>query len=204
MTQNIYLVHEEKDLANDFEEGLHNGARITSLNMREACNKKVESGDVVVIAAEEDWSQPVKVLQKMQVNSGPFYGIISSPDMLKSTISQIEETSKNLHPEKKMPAPVLDSQVLTAQRIDGREKIPDFDKLIEKKLEQFVKRIRQGGGENVYGLLMEEVEKPLITLVLKEVEGNQVQASQVLGMHRNTLRKKMKALKINSVKKKMR
>jgi len=200
MTHNIYLVHEDKDLASHFQQGFQNGARITSLNIREARKKKLECGDVVVIAAEGDWSQSVQVLQEMQVNSGPFYGIISSPDMLKTTISQIEETSKTLHLERE----TIDLKGLEPQRMDRRKKIPDFDKLIEKKLEEFVKKIRHGGGENVYELLMEEVEKPLITVVLKEVEGNQVQASQVLGMHRNTLRKKMKALNISPVKKKTR
>ncbi len=204
MAHNIYLVHEDANLVADFQEGLQNGARITSLNIREAWEKKVKPSDVVVIAADRDWNRSVQVLQKMQMNSGPFYGIISSPDMLKTTIAQIEETSKTLHHEGKALEHVVGPQAFDFQGVDRRKKIPDFDKLIEKKLEQFVKKIRHGGGENVYDLLMEEVEKPLITSVLKEMEGNQVQASQVLGMHRNTLRKKMKALKISPVKKKTR
>ncbi len=200
MIHKIYLVHEDDKLVGDFKQGLHNGARITPLNIGEACKKKVKRGEVVVIAAEGDWSQSVQVLQEMQQNSGPFYGIISSPDMLKTTISQIEATSKTLH----LGEEAFNLQTLDQQR-DGLEKeMPDFDKLIEKKLEQFVKKIRHGGGENVYDLLIGEVDKPVITLVLKEMDGNQVQASQVLGIHRNTLRKKMKTLKIKSVKKKTR
>ncbi len=199
MTHKIYLVHEDTSLVNDFKEGLCNGARITSLNLDEACKKKVATDDVVVIAAEGDWSQSVQVLQAMQLNSGPFYGIISSPDMLKTTISQIEATSKTLYLEREAL-----EQGTDAQEANLEKEMPDFDQLIEKKLEQFVKKFRHGGGENVYDLLMEEVEKPLITLVLKEMEGNQVQASQLLGIHRNTLRKKMKSLNISSVKKKAR
>lgn len=197
MTHRIYLVHENTPLVNDFKEGLCNGARITSLNMDEACKKKVARDDVVVIAAEGDWSQSVKVLQAMQLNSGPFYGIVSSPDMLKTTIRQIEATSKTLYLGR-------EASGQGANTPDPEKEMPDLDQLIEKKLEQFVKKFRHGGGGNVYDLLMEEVEKPLITLVLKEMEGNQVQASQLLGMHRNTLRKKMKSLKISAAKKKTR
>jgi Fis family transcriptional regulator len=37
------------------------------------------------------------------------------------------------------------------------------------------------------------VEKPLIEVVLAKVDGNQTQAALLLGLNRNTLRKKMKA-----------
>jgi Fis family transcriptional regulator len=37
------------------------------------------------------------------------------------------------------------------------------------------------------------VERPLIEAVLKRVDRNQTHAAQVLGINRNTLRKKMKA-----------
>lgn len=199
MTHKIYLVHEDATLVDEFKQGLCNGTRVASLSRDDACKKKVNRDELVVIAAEGDWSQSVKVLEAMQRNNGPFYSIISSPDMLKTTVRQIEATSETLYLGEEAR-----EQGLKRQTSDLENEMPDFDQLIEKKLEQFVKKFRYGGGENVYDLLMEEVEKPLITLVLKEMDGNQVQASQLLGMHRNTLRKKMKSLKINLTKKKTR
>ena len=44
---------------------------------------------------------------------------------------------------------------------------------------------------------MRTVERPLIELALKETKGNQLQASQLLGMNRNTLRKKIGEFKIS-------
>jgi two-component system nitrogen regulation response regulator GlnG len=35
------------------------------------------------------------------------------------------------------------------------------------------------------------VEKPLLRAVLRETSGNQVRAAQILGINRNTLRKKL-------------
>ena len=49
---------------------------------------------------------------------------------------------------------------------------------------------------NMYDTVIREVEKPLITLVLKETKGNQTKTAQVLGINRNTLRKKIVDLKI--------
>ena len=50
---------------------------------------------------------------------------------------------------------------------------------------------------NMYDTVIREVERPLISLVLEETDGNQTKTAQILGINRNTLRKKMVALKIN-------
>lgn len=50
---------------------------------------------------------------------------------------------------------------------------------------------------NLYKTIIEEVEKPLIQIVLKENGGNQSKAAKTLGINRNTLRKKIEELKIN-------
>jgi two-component system nitrogen regulation response regulator GlnG len=67
---------------------------------------------------------------------------------------------------------------------------------MERKFHDFVRKIRLSGGKNLMHLLRHEFEKPLITLTLKETKGNQVQAAELLGVNRNTLRKKITELKI--------
>ena len=44
----------------------------------------------------------------------------------------------------------------------------------------------------IYDMVISSVEKPLIEVVLHRVSGNQTLAAQLLGMNRNTLRKKMR------------
>jgi Fis family transcriptional regulator len=44
----------------------------------------------------------------------------------------------------------------------------------------------------VYNMVISSVERPLIEVVLLRVGGNQTQAAEILGMNRNTLRKKIK------------
>lgn len=44
----------------------------------------------------------------------------------------------------------------------------------------------------VYDMVPARVEKPLLEIVLDYAGGNQTRAAEVLGLNRNTLRKKMK------------
>lgn len=45
---------------------------------------------------------------------------------------------------------------------------------------------------DVYNLVLSEVEQPLLQAVLRYTGNNQTRASQVLGLNRGTLRKKLK------------
>ena len=48
----------------------------------------------------------------------------------------------------------------------------------------------------LYQRVLKEVERPLITLTLQATHGNQIRAAEVLGLNRNTLRKKIRDLNI--------
>ena len=51
--------------------------------------------------------------------------------------------------------------------------------------------------KGLYTRIMQEVERPLIIQTLKATGGNQIKAAEVLKINRNTLRAKLKTLKIN-------
>ncbi len=84
----------------------------------------------------------------------------------------------------------------------GQESVPaDYDNLsleeiIQSKLEDYFQRTRGVHLENLYSLIIERVERPLIELTLKATRGNQIRAAQILGINRNTLRKKITHLRI--------
>lgn len=50
---------------------------------------------------------------------------------------------------------------------------------------------------NIYDLVLAEVEAPLMEAVMHFTKGNQTKASQVLGLNRGTLRKKLKTHGLN-------
>jgi two-component system nitrogen regulation response regulator GlnG len=46
----------------------------------------------------------------------------------------------------------------------------------------------------LYERVLQEIERPLLSIVLEECHGNQLRAAELLGLNRNTLRKKIRAL----------
>jgi two-component system nitrogen regulation response regulator GlnG len=53
--------------------------------------------------------------------------------------------------------------------------------------------------EGLYDRILEEVEAPLVNAVLAATRGNQIKAADLLGLNRNTLRKKIKDLDIRVI-----
>jgi DNA-binding protein Fis len=72
-----------------------------------------------------------------------------------------------------------------------------LDDYLESKLGGFVKEMKNGAARNLHPMLIEAVERPLIARVLQETNGNQIQAAHLLGLSRNTLRKKITDLRIS-------
>lgn len=84
------------------------------------------------------------------------------------------------------------------QPILNKSVFKDFalEDLVHSKLETFIDQIQGYEINDLYPIVLERVERPLIQLVLKKTRGNQVRAAQILGINRNTLRKKIHNLKI--------
>ncbi|MFO0701486.1 MAG: helix-turn-helix domain-containing protein [Nitrospira sp.] len=71
-----------------------------------------------------------------------------------------------------------------------------LENYLEVKMGEFVKGMRNGSARNLHPILISAVERPLITSALQETRGNQIQAAELLGLNRNTLRKKIVNLHI--------
>jgi two-component system nitrogen regulation response regulator GlnG len=76
-----------------------------------------------------------------------------------------------------------------------------FSKKIEKHLEKYFAMHKDGNiPPRIYYRVIEEVERALFNVALKYSEGNHLKASKMLGINRNTLRKKISILNDNSPK----
>jgi two-component system nitrogen regulation response regulator GlnG len=89
-------------------------------------------------------------------------------------------------------------------RAPARTSESSLETFLESRLGDFVRGMRASHGGNLHPMLIKAVERPLISLVLKETNGNQLQAAELLGMNRNTLRKKIAELRIAVTRESMR
>ena len=69
-----------------------------------------------------------------------------------------------------------------------------LEQLVEQKLAECVHGLGRRESANLYDLLIGLVERPLLRAVLRETGGNQLRAAALLGINRNTLRKKLRQL----------
>ena len=77
--------------------------------------------------------------------------------------------------------------------------------LVKLKLEVLFSQQREAHVQidGLYDLVLEQVEKPLIELSLRQFKGNQFRTAKMLGMNRNTLKRKIDfyKIKIRTIKK---
>lgn len=69
---------------------------------------------------------------------------------------------------------------------------------IKERLENYFNNLQGTAPKNIYGKLLKEFDRPIIEVVLKYTKGNKVKTSEILGINRNTLSKKMKELEFFS------
>jgi DNA-binding protein Fis len=106
--------------------------------------------------------------------------IAGSRSVLKKTVKTIQLlTQQNGHPPPQ-----------------GKLRDASLESYLEMKMGDFVKGMRTGSAKNLHPILISAVERPLITSALHETRGNQIQAAELLGLNRNTLRKKIAELHI--------
>ena len=108
-----------------------------------------------------------------------------------------------LYPQEIIGAPILDAELAqpVANPLDGDK----ADETISSSLERHLSRyFGNYPGDNLpppglYHRVLKEVEGPLISAALAATRGNQIKAAELLGVNRNTLRKKIRDLDVQVI-----
>jgi len=68
---------------------------------------------------------------------------------------------------------------------------------IETLLDNYFKDLDGEKPNDVYNMVLHSVEKPLLIYIMNYAQGNQTRAAKILGLNRNTLRKKLEFYNLN-------
>lgn len=101
-------------------------------------------------------------------------------------------------------AALAPNRILTAEDIpfgndaaaQGLQAEAPLDQIVAVKVREQMREFGDVLPRNLYARTLEIIEKPLIEAVLERTNGNQLRAAEILGINRNTLRKKIGELGI--------
>ncbi len=70
----------------------------------------------------------------------------------------------------------------------------EIEKIVEEALPAMLAALIDAERGHVYRAVVAQVERPLFAAVLAASRGNQLEAARILGINRNTLRKRLRLL----------
>jgi two-component system nitrogen regulation response regulator GlnG len=143
------------------------GARVTSISA-EARSKLVA----------HDWPGNVRELENAVLRAA----LLAPGNTIRAEDIELSQTGTPVEP--------------TAQSLATRGDSAALAELIAGRIGQWLDAPDGEEPRDLYEKLVAEIEKPLIELALKRTSGNQVKAARMLGLNRNTLRKKITDHKI--------
>ena len=67
----------------------------------------------------------------------------------------------------------------------------ELSSTVRKVMKQYFKDLDGEKTTGIYDMVVRCVEKPMLEVVMHQAQGNQTRAAELLGINRNTLRKKL-------------
>lgn len=89
--------------------------------------------------------------------------------------------------------PLMPSKLKESQPVNG-----GLSRIVEDFISSYFSALEGAvPASGLYDRVIQEVERPLLTATLQSVKGNQKRAAEILGINRNTLRKRLTELQID-------
>jgi len=79
------------------------------------------------------------------------------------------------------------------RKVNGHNAIAEA---VEKSLDEYFFHLDGEPADDIYRMVMDNVEKSMFASVMRRAEGNQTQAANMLGINRTTLRSKLKSYRL--------
>jgi DNA-binding protein Fis len=71
-----------------------------------------------------------------------------------------------------------------------------LEEIVLMRLRAYARELRGHAARDLYSLVMPQLERPLVRVAMELAGGQQTRAAEMLGIHRNTLRVRLRALGI--------
>jgi two-component system, NtrC family, nitrogen regulation response regulator GlnG len=103
-----------------------------------------------------------------------------------------------------IPAQAIAAELKEPARLMAEEALAEEAPSLSAAVEKFLSRYFLSHGDKlpppgIYDRILMDVERPLISICLAATRGNQIRAAQLLGLNRNTLRKKIRDLDLEVI-----
>ena len=134
----------------------------------------------------------------------PLVALLSAADGVQDAFAQGADDCLSLPPAneavKTMLCRVQRLRALYANSSPARIPAPTqeiaLEQMVNEKLRDTFAIMNLATITSLHDIVMRQIERPLIQIVLEKTRGNQIRAAEILGINRNTLRKKMQILEI--------
>ena len=77
------------------------------------------------------------------------------------------------------------------------EKISQLSHAVKHSIRRYLYELDGAKPNNMYELVLQQIEQPLFEAILEHTKGNQSRAAEMLGLNRGTLRKKLRSYNLH-------
>lgn len=91
------------------------------------------------------------------------------------------------------------NNVLTVPTLNSQDQVTQkpLRDSVKIAVKNYLSQLNGQDVEDVYELVLSEVERPLLDMIMQYTRGNQTRAANMMGINRGTLRKKLKKYGMN-------
>ena len=79
----------------------------------------------------------------------------------------------------------------------NKEEISQLSHAVKHSIRRYLYELEGTQPNNMYDLVLRQIEQPLFEAILEHTKGNQSRAAELLGLNRGTLRKKLRCYNLH-------
>lgn len=91
----------------------------------------------------------------------------------------------------------IDPDVTDNTSGNKREEISQLSHAVKHSIRRYLYELDGVHPDNMYELVLRQIEQPLFEAILEHTKGNQSRAAELLGLNRGTLRKKLRTYNLH-------